>query len=111
MDAIFMNCENAKTSDSHRLLINISDNIDLQRSDKYVAVSDISIYYIWRNTKKSYKNSKFKLSSSKGNEKFELPDASYSVSDFQDNFEYIIKKHDTFTDNPPIKYINIIEYT
>ena len=61
--------------------------------------------------KKSYKNSKFQLSSSKGNEKFELPDASYSVSDFQDNFEYIIKKHDTFTDNPPIKYINIIEYT
>ena len=41
---------------------------------------------------------------------FELPDRSYSVSDIQDYFEYIIKKHETFTDNPPIRiYVNEIE--
>ena len=44
------------------------------------------------------------------NEKFELPDGSYSVSDIQDCFEYIIKKHETFTDNPTMKiYVNKIE--
>ena len=41
---------------------------------------------------------------------FELPDRSYSVSDIQDYFEYIIKKHEAFTDNPPIRiYVNEIE--
>ena len=44
------------------------------------------------------------------NEKFELPDGSYSVSDIQDCFEYITKKHETFTDNPTMKiYVNKIE--
>ena len=44
------------------------------------------------------------------NEKFELPDASYSVSDIQDYFEYIIKKHETVTDNPSTTiYVNKIE--
>ena len=44
------------------------------------------------------------------NEKFKLPDGSYSVSDIQDCFEYIIKKHETFTDNPTIKiYVNKTE--
>ena len=42
--------------------------------------------------------------------KFQLPDGSYSVSDIQDYFKYIIKKHETVTDNPPIRiYINEIE--
>ena len=44
------------------------------------------------------------------NEKFELPDGSYSVSDIQDYFEYIIKKHETVTDNPSTTiYVNKIE--
>ena len=60
--------------------------------------------------KKSYKHNKFKLSRPTWTEKCELIDTSYSVSDTQDYFEYIIKKHETFTDNPPIKiYINKIE--
>ena len=45
MDTIFMNSENSKTSDSHRLLLNLSDKINLKRSDKYVALSNLSIYY------------------------------------------------------------------
>ena len=42
--------------------------------------------------KKSYKNIKFKISAPTWNEEFELPDQSYSVSDIQDNFQYIFKK-------------------
>ena len=46
-----MNSENSKTSDSHRLLLNLSDKTDLKRSDKYVALSNISIFYTWKNIK------------------------------------------------------------
>ena len=46
MDAIFMNSGNNKTSDPHRLLLNLSDEINLKRSDKYVALSDLNICYI-----------------------------------------------------------------
>ena len=42
-------------------------------------------------------------------DKFEIPDGSYSVSDIQDYFEYIIKKNETLTDNPRIRlYVNKI---
>ena len=45
MDTIFINFENNETSDPHRLLLNLSDKTDLKRSDKYVALSNLSIYY------------------------------------------------------------------
>ena len=51
MDTIFMNSRNSKTSDPHRLLLNLSDKIDLKSSDKYVALSNLSIYYTWKNIK------------------------------------------------------------
>ena len=66
MDTIFMNSENSKTSAPHRLLLNLSDKINLKRSDKYVALSNLSIYNTWKNIKKSYKNSKFKISARHG---------------------------------------------
>ena len=61
MDAIFANSENSKTSDPHRLLLNLSDKINLKRSDKYIALSNLSIYYAKKNIKKLYKNNKFKI--------------------------------------------------
>ena len=63
MDNIFMNSENSKTSHLHRLLFNLSDKINLKRSDKYVDLSNLSIYYAWKNIKKSYKiiNLKYQL--------------------------------------------------
>ena len=67
-----MNSEDSKTYDPHRLLLNISDKINLKRSDKYVALSNLSIYYTWKNIKKSYKNNKFKISALTWNEEFEL---------------------------------------
>ena len=45
MDTIFMNSENSKTSDPHRLLLNLTDKTDVRRKDKYVALSNLSIYY------------------------------------------------------------------
>ena len=79
-----MNSKNSKTSDPHRLLLNLSDKVSLKRSDKYVALSNFSIYYTWKNMKKSCKNNKCKISAPTWNEEFELPDESYSVSDIQD---------------------------
>ena len=78
-DTIFMNSENRKTSDPHRLLLNLSDNINLKGRNNYVALSILSIYYTWKNMKMSYKNNKLKLSDSTQNEEFELPDESFSV--------------------------------
>ena len=63
MDTIFMNFENSKTSDPHRLLLNLTDKINLKRSDKYVALSNLSIYYTWKNIKNHTKivNLKYQL--------------------------------------------------
>ena len=94
MNTIFMSSENSKTSDPHRLLLNLTDKIDLRRKDKYIALSNVSIYYTWRNMKKSYKSNKFKISAPTQNEEFELPDGSYSISDVQDYFEYLLKMHE-----------------
>ena len=92
MDTILINSENSKTSDPHRLLLNLSDKLNLKRSDKHVDLSNLSICYTWKNIRKSYKNDKFKVSTPTWHEGFELPDGSYSVSDIQDYFEYIFKK-------------------
>ena len=51
MDVMFMNSKNSKTSDPHRLLLNLSDKIDLKKNDKYVALSNLSIYYTLENIK------------------------------------------------------------
>ena len=52
MGTIFMNSENSKTSDPHRPLLNLLDKINFERSDKYVALSNLSICYTWKNVKK-----------------------------------------------------------
>ena len=93
MDIIFKNTENSKTSDP------LLDKIKLKGSDKYIPFSNLTIYFTWKNIKKSYKNNKFKVSTTTWNEEFESRDGSYSVSDIQDNFKYIFKKHETVTNN------------
>ena len=91
MNTIFMNSKNSKTSDTHRLLLNLPYKINLKRSDKQVALSNLSIYYAWKNIKKSYKNNKCNVLALSWNEEFGLPDGSYSISDIQDCFEHILK--------------------
>ena len=68
-----------------------------------MAVANLSIYYIWKNIKTEYKNNKFKISAPTWNETFDLADGSYSIDDIQDYFEFIIKKHETLTENPSIQ--------
>ena len=110
MDTIFMNLENSKTSEHHVLVLKLTYKLDLRRGPKTVALSNLSIYYTWKNVKSSYNNSKFKISAPTWSEEFELPDGSYSVSDIQDYFEYILKKHSERVDNPSIRmYINRTE--
>ena len=110
MNTIFMNSKSSKTSDAHRLLLNLTDKIDIKRKDKYIALSNFSIYYTWKNIKRSYKNNKFKISAPTWNKELELPDGSYSISNIQDYFEYILIKHGEKTINPSIRmYINKTE--
>ena len=105
-----MNSKDSKTSDLQRLLLNLTDNIDLRRKDKYIVLSNLSIYYTWKNVKNSYKNNKFKISAPTQNKEFELSNRSYSISDIQDYSEYILNKHREKTVNPSIRIsINKIE--
>ena len=95
-----MNSENSKTSEPYVLILKFTDKLDLRRGEKSIALSNVSIYYTWKNIKSSYHNNKFKISAPPWNDKFELPDGSYSVSDIQDFFEYILKKHRENINNP-----------
>ena len=83
IDNTFINSENSKTSKLHVLVLKITDNIHLRRGE-------ISIYCTWKNIKSSYNNNKFKVSAPTWNDKFELTDRSYSLSDIRDCFEYIL---------------------
>ena len=109
MDIAFMNSKNSKTSDLHRLLLKLSDKIDLKWSEKYISLSNLSINYTRKNTKKTSKN-KFKVSAFTWNDKCEWPEGSYSVSDIQDLFEYLKKKYGEKTDNLTIRiHVNKIK--
>ena len=59
MDAIFMNSENSETSKTHVIILKLTDKIDLRRGEKSVALSNLSIYYTWKNIKCSYNRNKF----------------------------------------------------
>ena len=110
MDTIFMNSKNSRTSEYHVLVLKLTDKLHLRRDQKSVALSNLSIYYTWKNMKSSYNNNKFKISPPTWSDEFELPDGSYSISDIQDYLEYILKKHSENADNPSIRrYVNKIE--
>ena len=109
MGTIFMNSDNSKTSEYHVLVLKLTDKLDLRKGQKSVALSNLSIYYTWKNIKSSY-NNKFKISAPTWSDEFELPDGSYSISDIQDYFGYTLNKHSENADNPSIRiYVNKIE--
>ena len=68
-----------------------------------MALANFGIYYSWKNIKSEYNNNKFQISSPTWNAIFDLPDGSYSISDIQDNFEFIFKKHEMLTEDPPVE--------
>ena len=110
MDTMCMNSENSKTSKPHVLVLKSTDKFDLGRVEKIISLSNLCIYYTWKNKKSSHNNNKFKMSAPTWNDKFELPDGSYSVSNIQDYFEYILKKHGEDIDKPSVQiYVNKIE--
>ena len=110
VNTIFMNSKNSKACDPHRLSLNLTNKMDLRRKDKYISLSNISIHNTWKNIKKLYKNNKFKLSAPTWNEKLELLDGSFSISEIQEFFEHLYKKRGEKTVDHLVKIcINQIE--
>ena len=87
--------KNSKASEPHRFRLDLTDNLNLKNPKKDMALTYLSIYYLWKNIKSKYNNNKFKTLAPTWNDSFDLPDGSYSISDIQDCFEFIIKKHET----------------
>ena len=102
METFSMNTKNSKTSEPYRFKYDLIDKLDLRNPNKNMALANLSINYTWKNVKSIYKNNKFKISAPTWNEMFDLPDGSYNISEIQDYFEYIIKKHETIAENAPI---------
>ena len=98
-----MNSENSKTPKPHILILKLTNKLDLRFGEKVIALSNLSIYYTWRSIKSSYNKNKFKISAPTWTDKFELTDGSYSISDIQDYFEYISKKHREDIDKPSVQ--------
>ena len=99
-----MNTENSKTNESKKFSYQFTDRLNLKTpSNKNIGLVNLSIYYTWKNIKSEYNNNKFKISALTWNVKFDLSNGYYSISDIQDYFEFIIKKHETLAENPPIQ--------
>ena len=110
MEKIFMNSENSKSSEPHRFTLDLTDKLNLKDPKKSMALANLNIYYTWKNIKSEYNNNKLKISAPTWNDTFNLPDGSCSISDIQDYFEFIIKKHETLTENSPVQiYVNRIK--
>ena len=103
MDTIFINSENSEASKPRVLILKLTNKLDLRMDEKVIALSNLSIYYTWKNIKTSSNNNKFKTSAPTWKDKFELPDGSYSLSDIQDYFKYILKKHGKDIDKSAIQ--------
>ena len=94
-------------SEPHVLILKLTNKLDLRIGEKIIALSNLSIYYTWKNIRNSHHSNKFKMSELTWNNKFELSDGSYSVSEIQDCFEYILKKHGENIDKPSVQtYVN-----
>ena len=97
-----MNTKNSKTNEPYRFRSDLTDKLNLKNPKRNMALANLSIYYIWKNIKTEYNNNKFKIYAPTWNETFDLPDGSYSIADIQDYFEFIIKKHETLSENPSV---------
>ena len=87
--------------------MSLADKSNLKNPNKNIALGNLSVYYPWKIIKSSYKNSKFKISTPTWNDAFGLPDGSYCIVDIQDYFEFINKKQETLTENPPVQIVQI----
>ena len=110
METLFINTFHSKTNGSNKFMYQFTDKLNYKNPNKNMTLANLTIYYTWKNIKSEYSNNKFKISASTWNDEFNLSDGSYSVSDIQDYFKYIIKKHEIIADNPPAQiYVNKIK--
>ena len=86
-----------------RFRLDLTDKLNFKDPKKNIALANLSISYTWKNIKSEYNNNKFKILAPTWNDNFDLLDGSYSIADIQDYFEFIIKKHKTLTENPPVQ--------
>ena len=99
-----MNTENSNTNESNQYIYHFKDKLHLKTpNNKNIGLFNLSIYYTWKNIMSEYNNNKFKISAPTWNDAFHLPDGCYLISDIQDYFEFITKKHETLTEIPPIQ--------
>ena len=99
-----MNTENSKTNESNKFIYQFTDKLNLKTpNNKNIGLINLSIYYTWKNIKSEYNSNKFKISAPTWNDTFDLPGGSYSISDIQNYFEFIIKKHEALTENQPLQ--------
>ena len=87
-----MNTENSKTNASHKLVLNLSQRLDLWSSDKHVSLQNLFIYYTWKNVRQKYKSNKLKII---------VPTWNDSVR-YSGLYQVHYKKHETLTTNPLI---------
>ena len=105
-----MNTLNSRTNESNKFIYQFVDKLNLQNTNKNIALPKLSIYYTWKNIKSEYNNNKFKISAPTWNDEFDLPDGSYSIADIRDYFQYIIKKHEAIAGNLSVQiFVNKIE--
>ena len=98
-----MKTKNSKTNIHHRFKLSLVDKLNLKDSNKNMVLANLSIYYTWKNIKSTDNNHKSKISAPTWNDEFDLPDGSYSIADIHDYFEFIIRKHETLAENPPVQ--------
>ena len=86
-----MSAKNSKTNKPHRFKLDLTDKLNLKNPNKNVVLANSSVYYTWKNIKSEYNDNKLKILTPNWNETSDLPDGSYSISDIQDYFQFIIK--------------------
>ena len=84
MDTTFMNSKIAKLLNRMFLILKFTKKLVFRRGENRIALSNLSIYSTWKNIKSPYNNNKLKISDPTWNDKFELPDGLYSISNIQD---------------------------
>ena len=90
METISVNTLSSMINESNKFIYQLTDKLNLKNPNKNMALANLSIYYTRKNIKSEYNNNKFKISTPTWNDEFNLPDRSYSLSDIQGYFEYII---------------------
>ena len=107
METIFMNTENSKTNEPHKFFLNLSQRLDLIRSDKHVALQNLYIHYTRKNIRKQYKHNKLKILAPTWNLNYQMVLILCQI--FKIILNKPLKTHETWTIIPPIHvYLNRI---